>query len=444
MARYTFLIAPWVGHLNASFHVAKLLRARGHVVTYVTVPLHADHIRSQGFEPQIVFPDLPTRRDSPEAGGLASLRADLRIYNDVTERILAGGLEAVLIPERIDVAVIDYQISFLAMLTRRANVTTAIINTTLPSSRNRHSPPLGSNLIPEASRRSRVKVRAAWRAFGVQRYVTELFLRLVGMRDTPGVFTRKLARSIGYPLSELDVGGELAIGPKLPQLVLCPEAFDFPRPDSSEEHVYCGPCIDTHRADSRASFPWRELPADRSVVYCSFGSLVAQNAERGFRVPRLFRAVTELAARRPGFTFVVVTGGVASATDFEAIPDNVILVERAPQLEILERAALVITHGGLNTLKECIYYAVPMIVIPFLHDQPGNAARVEYHGLGLRCQRQEVSADRLDQLVDRITTTPSFAERVKSMSALFRELEEREAAVHYLEGMLDDARRAAS
>ncbi|MCA9709486.1 MAG: glycosyltransferase family 1 protein [Myxococcales bacterium] len=433
------MIAPWMGHLNASFHLAKSLRARGHDVTYVTVPLHADHIRAQGFEPQIVFPDLPTRRDSSESAGLASIRADLRIYNDVTRRILAGELDAVLSPRGMDVAVIDYQIAFLAMITRRANVTTAIINTTLPSSRNQEIPPVGSSIIPDESRASRASVRLAWRVFAAQRYATELVLRLAGMKNTPIGFTKKLACSTGYPASEVDLGGELAIGPKLPQLVLCPRAFDFPRSGSSDQHVYCGPCIDTQRAD--ASFPWHELPAGRPLVYCSFGSHVARNAERGFRVGRLFRAVVELAARRPAFTFLVVTGRVVSAADFEALPDNVVLIERAPQLEVLARASLVITHGGLNTLKECIYYAVPMIVIPFLHDQPGNAARVEYHGIGLRCQRRDVSADRLVELVDRISGTPAFGERVSAMSALFRELEDREAATNHLEALLDAGAR---
>lgn len=435
MPRYAFLIAPWIGHLNASFHLAKSLRARGHDVTYVTVPLHADHIRAQGFEPRVVFPDLPTQRDASESKGLASIRADLRIYNDVTDRILAGELDEVLSPSCMDVAVIDYQIGFLAMLTRRANVTTAIINTTLPSSRNRETPPVGSDIIPSESRVSRASVRLAWRMFGVQRYATELVLGLVGMKNTPIDFTKKLALGTGHPLHEVDLGGELAIGPKLPQLVLCPRAFDFPRAESLDRHVYCGPCIDTRRTDDHASFPWQALPAERPLVYCSFGSHVARNAERGFRVGQLFRAVMALAARRPAFTFLVVTGRVVSAADFEALPDNVVLVERAPQLEVLARASLVITHGGLNTLKECIYYGVPMIVIPFLHDQPGNAARVEYHGLGLRCQRREVSADRLVELVDRVTATPSFGERVRAMSALFRELEAREAATDHLEGL---------
>ncbi len=63
-------------------------------------------------------------------------------------------------------------------------------------------------------------------------------------------------------------------------------------------------------------------------------------------------------------------------------------------MELLSRADLFITHSGLNSIKESIFYAVPMLVFPieFKTDHPGNAARIVYHVLGLRGDARKDSA----------------------------------------------------
>jgi zeaxanthin glucosyltransferase len=64
------------------------------------------------------------------------------------------------------------------------------------------------------------------------------------------------------------------------------------------------------------------------------------------------------------------------------IPSNSIVVRSAPQIELLKRAALCITHAGLNTSLESLAHGVPMVAIPIGYDQPGTAARIAHHGTG--------------------------------------------------------------
>jgi UDP:flavonoid glycosyltransferase YjiC (YdhE family) len=66
------------------------------------------------------------------------------------------------------------------------------------------------------------------------------------------------------------------------------------------------------------------------------------------------------------------------------LPPNVRVVASAPQLAVLRRAHLMLTEGGSNSVKECVHFGVPMLVYPRNADQPGNSARVVFHGLGLR------------------------------------------------------------
>jgi len=55
----------------------------------------------------------------------------------------------------------------------------------------------------------------------------------------------------------------------------------------------------------------------------------------------------------------------------EELAGEPIVVEFAPQLELLKRAALCITHAGLNTALECLSNGLPMVAIPITNDQPG-------------------------------------------------------------------------
>ena len=64
------------------------------------------------------------------------------------------------------------------------------------------------------------------------------------------------------------------------------------------------------------------------------------------------------------------------------IPSNIWTYSYVPQLEVLQHTDLFITHGGMNSVNEAMYYGVPMLVMPVINDQPLNAAQVEKLKLG--------------------------------------------------------------
>ena len=82
-----------------------------------------------------------------------------------------------------------------------------------------------------------------------------------------------------------------------------------------------------------------------------------------------------------------------------------------------------ITHGGLGTIKECILLGVPMVVFPLMRDQPFNAARVAYHGIGLRGDTSHPSVENVLGLISRIESDPGFKARIEVMRARFLEAE---------------------
>jgi UDP:flavonoid glycosyltransferase YjiC (YdhE family) len=88
-------------------------------------------------------------------------------------------------------------------------------------------------------------------------------------------------------------------------------------------------------------------------------------------------------------------------------------VDFAPQLELLRRATIAITHGGLNSALEGLGQGVPLVVIPVSFDQPGVAARVRWVGAGEFIPSSEIKAHRLRTTVERVLGESSYRDAAK-------------------------------
>ncbi len=221
------------------------------------------------------------------------------------------------------------------------------------------------------------------------------------------------------------------------ELVLCPRAFEFPHLAARPDRHYVEAFIDLERQEAGRS-PLPPLDGSKQLVYCSLGSHPQDYPEAA----TFFRAVVGAARERPRWQLLLAPGPVfLSDPALADLPPNVVAVEWVPQLAVLERAAAMITHGGLGTVKECIYFGVPMIVFPMAFDQGDNATRIVYHGLGLRGVGSAADPGKILSLVDRVLEDPAFRARAGAMSAVFRQAEGDGLALRVVEDLV---RRAAS
>jgi len=92
-----------------------------------------------------------------------------------------------------------------------------------------------------------------------------------------------------------------------------------------------------------------------------------------------------------------------------------------------------ITHGGLGSIKECIFNGVPMLVFPLFSDQPDNAQRIVYHRLGLTGDFATISAPQIKALVQQIEGDSTFRSNVARMQKIFAESERSEPSVKRIE-----------
>src|SRR2546429_1231453 len=202
---------------------------------------------------------------------------------------------------------------------------------------------------------------------------------------------------------------------KWPELILSPQEFDFPGTERKKNCRYVESSIDLKRRD--VPFPWDRLDPHKQLIYCSFGSQshIFNGSEK------FFQLVIDAIASKKDWQLVLTIGAHLRAADFHSVPANAILVNTAPQLDILKRASLMMTHGGFNSVKEAIFFGVPMILFPMIRDHPAIAARVVYHGLGVRGELQKISVAQIHALINRIDKDSSFRARVESMGRKFRE-----------------------
>src|ERR1700756_4926380 len=167
---------------------------------------------------------------------------------------------------------------------------------------------------------------------------------------------------------------------------------------------YAGPFHDNHGRDP-VPFPWEQLTA-KPLIYASMGTLV--NGLNNF-----YGTILEAVGEFPEMQVVLSVGKNFSPGDLGPIPSNTMVVRMAPQIELLKRAALCITHAGLNTALEALAQGVPMVAIPIGYDQPGVAARIAYHGVGEFVEIGNLTARHLSELIVKVTANPSYRDKAR-------------------------------
>jgi MGT family glycosyltransferase len=254
--------------------------------------------------------------------------------------------------------------------------------------------------------------------------------------DTEGFLLRE-ARRRGFPKERILRASFHASSLGLPELVLCPRAFDFPQAEAKPTRHYVGPDVDLKRHEP--DFPWERLSSDKPLVYCSLGS----TPERWPHFQRFLSSVLDGMRAHPEWQWVLSTGEGAHAKAVERAPAGAVVVRYAPQLALLARAAVMVGHGGLNSLKEALLHGVPGVMLPCMHDQTGNAARVAYHGLGVVEDIAQLTEEKLARAISTLLREPAYRHRAEAMGQRFRESEGSEQTVRTVESLLRPSAEAS-
>jgi MGT family glycosyltransferase len=230
------------------------------------------------------------------------------------------------------------------------------------------------------------------------------------------------------PLGELDFIHE---SPWL-NLYLYPAALDYPRARP------LGPTWHNLGASVRATdAPWEPpesvATGDGALVYLSLGSLGSGD------VALMQRLIDTLAGSRHR---IIVSKGPQH--EEIRLAGNMAGEEFLPQTSILPQVDLVITHGGNNTVTECLYFGRPMVVLPLFWDQYDNAQRIDELGLGTRLDTYGHEPAELLAAVDRLLGDGDVVKRLDGVARRLQAAPGTVRAADLIEQLARDPRAAAS
>jgi MGT family glycosyltransferase len=146
------------------------------------------------------------------------------------------------------------------------------------------------------------------------------------------------------------------------------------------------------------------------LIYASLGTLQNKNL-------KLFHCFAE--ACRGAEVQLIIAG--AAQERLGSLPENVLAVPYAPQLEVLRRASLTLTHGGLNTVLDSLACGVPLLVMPITYEQPAIAQRVRWVGAGEVMGKSRLHPVRLRAQVERLLGDPAYAHQAKRIAGAIHE-----------------------
>jgi MGT family glycosyltransferase len=398
MSHFGFLSYPAPGHLYPLTALARRLRQRGHQVTYFQVADAEPFVRAAGLHyHQLGAADHPpgTIRQIVEPlgrlKGLAGLRYTVQemvcrdaamVLRDAPAAVRAAGVEAL---------VVDQAVFAGGSVAEHLSLPFVTAIATLPINLDDSVPfvglPWGHGTGLPARLRNRLgNVFFEYLLTPLHRLVNERRRewRLPAVRTTGDYYSRRA------------------------QVAQVPAAFDFPGRRLPPHFHYTGPFTDG-AGRAPVDFAWSRLRPNRPLVFASMGTL--QNG-----LHHVFHTIAAACAGL-GVQLVLSLGGSLEPEALGALPGDPVVVRYAPQLELIRRAALTISHGGLNSVLESLAQGVPLVVLPVTNDQPGVGARVAWSGTGKAIAVGRVSVGRLRAAVEEVLVNPRYRARARDLQS---------------------------
>ncbi|MDR7009375.1 glycosyltransferase [Paraburkholderia strydomiana] len=393
-----FISMPLTGHLNSMLALARRMQARGNDIVFIGIPDVEHAVRAAGlkFAP-FGEAELPLGSSADIVAPVAKLygpaatRWTIEQAGRAMFQLASQYLPNVIAETGVEALVIDTIHMYLEVVAISLGIPYAhvwsILNidfsgTTLPSV----WPGVNADTAAARARNREVLEESDNAFFGIVQNLAEEYAERVGLKldwsNRPATVSRQAAAVVSQT----------------------PREFDLPNIPWPSEFHYAGPFFDEAGREP-IPFDWEKLDG-RPLVYASLGTLVNG-------LDQVYKAILTAVGQMPEIQVVLSKGANIKLAELGPIPTNVIVVDKAPQIEILKRSVMCITHAGLNTTLESLAQGLPMVAIPIAYDQFGVAQRIAYHGVGEFLEIENLTADLLEELIRQVLANPIYREKAQ-------------------------------
>lgn len=228
------------------------------------------------------------------------------------------------------------------------------------------------------------------------------------------------------------------------EFIPCPKVFDYSHYEHGSKVHYVEPCITREIAlanDESPIIDWTTfLSEHEKIIFVTAGSQILDYKEKA---SILFQSIIDaMQASDMKEYHLIICAGSTLVQGLSSVSDNVTICGWAPQHTILSTLAddkhngsCAIIHGGLATIKECVYYDVPFLVLPLGKDQMDNALRLEDCGINNRFHLEYIKPKCLRYFVNQILQDYKSRLNQTKLSSIFRNAEQKHVgarAIAYL------------
>ena len=184
----------------------------------------------------------------------------------------------------------------------------------------------------------------------------------------------KRLKDNGYPLKNiLDIIGNddntHTIVYTSPQFQPCSETF-------SENFAFVGPSI-------RSATDVIEKKRDK-LIYISMGTV------NNDMMPFYKACISALS--NTDYQVIMSVGDSVSMESFGTLPENISVYSYVDQIAVLEKADVFVSHCGMNSVSESLYFEVPLVMLPQTSEQKGVAKRVSELGAGIKLDKSDAAS----------------------------------------------------
>ena len=373
MSRIVFFCIPAHGHTNSTLGVVRELVKRGHEVWYYSYEMMREKIEAAGARFVACDAYDGEMRLSPKDA--AKIGKDLALSTRVlvdTTLALDEMVMAQMKDMRPDCIVADSMAVWGKAAALKLGV--PFVSSTTTFAFNKHS----AQLMKQSP------------------------MELVGMLFSMGKIAKQIARlqEKGYPVkSVLDLiqndEHTHTVVYTSPQFQPCADTF-------TDRYAFVGPSI----RPAQSEFAKRA----EKLVYISMGTV------NNDMIP-LYRQCVAAFADAP-VQVVISAGERTDIAALGALPGNVEVYPQVDQIAVLEKADAFVTHCGMNSASEALYFGVPLVMLPVTKEQGAVAARAQQLGAGVYPKKK--TAEEIRAAVDLVLSDPAYGRTAQEIAAGFK------------------------
>lgn len=347
MSRIVFFCIPAHGHTNPTLGVVRELIARGHQVWYYSYHLMREKIEATGatFVSCDDY-DMEQKLTPQEAVRVGKdLAFSTKILVDTTlaldDRVCAD-----MVRLQPDCIVADSMAVWGKAIALKLGI--PFVSSTTTFAFNQHSAKI------------------------MKQSIGDLFKMLFSMP--------KISRDIkrlqdkGYPVNSiLDIiqndDNTHTIVYTSPEFQPCSETF-------SDKYAFVGPSI-------RPAAENIEKTKEK-LIYISMGTV------NNDMLPLYKRCISAFADT--DYQVILSVGNLVSVAEFGTLPENVSVYPYIDQIAVLQKSDAFISHCGMNSVSESLYFGVPLVMLPQTSEQGGVASRVLQLGAGVKLSKTDTAS----------------------------------------------------